>query len=81
MHIRDYVEIDYLNWRGERRKRIVRVIEGSFRFGANDWHTDPQYLFKAYCVESGDEREFAMSGLYGWRPVGSDELRKRGVAA
>ena len=64
MHERDYVRIDYTNSRGERRQRSVRVIE--FRFGANEWHTDAGWLFKAYCVESGEEREFAMAGLHGW---------------
>ena len=64
MHKRDYVRIDYTNWRGERRQRIVRVLD--FRFGTNEWHIEPQWLFHAYCIESGVEREFAMAGLHGW---------------
>ena len=67
MHIRDYVRIDYTNWRGERRQRIVRVLD--FRFGANEWHPEDQWLFRAYGVESGEEREFAMAGLHGWTPI------------
>lgn len=67
MHPRDYVEIDYTNYRGERGKRVVRVFQ--FYFGSNEWHTEPQWLFRAYCVKSGEGRDFAMAGLHGWKPV------------
>jgi len=71
----DLVEIDYTNWRGERRTRMIR---GPFvlRFGANDWHKEPQWLLGAFCMESGELREFAMSGFQGWRAIaGSNKVR------
>ena len=67
MHKRDYVEIDYTNWRGERRKRLVRVIE--FWFGKSAWHPEEQWLMRAFCVESGEDRDFAVTGLHGFTPV------------
>lgn len=64
--IRDPVKIDYTNWRGERAERLIRPIEGSFRFDCNEWHPDPQWLFDAIDMDRGLRRCFAMGGVHGW---------------
>ena len=74
MHKRNYVEIDYTNWRGERGKRIVRVF--GFGFGSTPYHEEPQWLFEAYNAEKQEERTFALAGLQAWRMVPAEELRK-----
>lgn len=67
MNSRDYVEIDYTNWRGERRRRLVRVI--GFFWGKSAWHPEEQWLFLAHDVEKDEQREFAMAGLHSWKMI------------
>lgn len=67
MQTQQIVEIDHTNWRGERRKRLVRPIR--WFFGSNKWHREEQWLMVAYCLERGEERDFAMSGLHGFTPA------------
>ena len=61
------VEIDYINWKGERRVRSIRPIRAWF--GKTIYHPEPQWLWAAWCLESMEERDFAMAGIHAWRPV------------
>lgn len=58
------VNIDYTNWRGERSIRTI--IPYSIRFGISGWHTEPQWLLRAFDVDKGDDREFAMADIHRW---------------
>lgn len=67
------VVIDYTNWRGERRERLIRPVDINFR--STYWHPDPQWLLHAIDVEkarAGDvdaDRDFALTGIHSWREV------------
>lgn len=60
-----YVVIDYTNWRGERRERVVMPI--SFAWTHTEHHPVPQWLLLATDVERGERRMFAMSNIHSWR--------------
>jgi predicted DNA-binding transcriptional regulator YafY len=59
------VVIDYTNWRGERRERLV--VPERLYFGSSPWHEGEQWLLEAADVASGETKTFAMSGVRGWR--------------
>lgn len=61
------VEIDYINYRGERRVRKIRPIAKSMIFGSNEWHAMPQWLFDAVDVDTGLTKTFALSGIHSWK--------------
>jgi hypothetical protein len=59
------ITIDYINWRGERRKRQIVVCE--FVFGTMmPWHPKPGWMVRAIDVEKGEERLFALTGIKEW---------------
>lgn len=58
------VDVDYTNWRGERRTRTI--IPVSIRFGSTAWHTVPQWLLSAVDIEDGRTKEFAMASMHEW---------------
>lgn len=62
------VRIDYTNWRGERRMRVIRPLADGFRFTKNNWHSE-QWLLRAQDVETGEIREFAMASIHSWTPA------------
>jgi len=66
------VEIDYVNWRSERRVR--RIVPRDVRFGTNEWHPTPQWFLLAVCLEKCDLREFALSGIRAWRSADDQTL-------
>ena len=66
------VEIDYTNYKGERRKRLIYPI--SMKFTENEWHKGLQWIVVA--IDYGDnpnglglERSFAMTGIHSWAPA------------
>lgn len=61
------VIIDYTNWRGERRLRIIRPIE--LEFTHNEWHKTDQWLLRAKDMETGEVRSFALTGIHAWSPA------------
>jgi predicted DNA-binding transcriptional regulator YafY len=63
-----FVEIDYVNWRGERSKRIISP--GILRFAATEWHPEPQWLLSAWDVAKEAPRDFALKDILSWAPVG-----------
>jgi len=64
MSIKDAVIIDYTNYRGERRKRVI--IPHGLIFGSTDWHPKPQWLLSAEDVEKEEIRHFAMKDIHSW---------------
>lgn len=61
------VLIDYTNWRGERGERVIepRHIE----FTSTEFHKEPQWILKAWDVDKGAWRDFAMKDVHSWRPT------------
>lgn len=59
------VVIDYTNWRGGRSEREI-TSEGAY-FGANEWHTEPQWLLVAWDHGRNARRTFALAGIHSWR--------------
>jgi len=53
------LEFKYTNWRGETSMRLAQPV--SVRWGNNEWHAKPQWLLRAYDLEKGADREFALS--------------------
>lgn len=62
------VEIDYTNWRGERRVRCIKPL-GAMRYGTTSWHPQPQWLLSALDVEDGVEKDFACSHIHAWKEL------------
>lgn len=56
------VEIDYTNWRGERRWRMI--LPSDLRFENNEWHPDTQWMLYATDVEDGKLKGFTLSGIH-----------------
>lgn len=66
------VEIDYTNWRGERRLRRIMPVLGSLRFAESEWHKPAQWVFDGFDLDLGDmtaPRTFAMKDVHSWRPA------------
>jgi len=59
------VLLDYTNHRGERRER--RVLPGRIWYGTTKWHPEAQWLMQATDLERGEQRDFAMAQIHGWR--------------
>jgi len=59
------VVIDYTNWRGERRERMVRPL--SLQFTDTKWHPEVQWMLMA--EDEGVVKGFAMKGIHSWRPA------------
>jgi hypothetical protein len=54
-------KFDYVNYRGDRSWRTVRVL--GFRFGSNQWHPEEQLLIEVHDLDRGLDRAFAASGI------------------
>lgn len=57
----------YRNYRGEIALRRVQPL--AIRFGSTEWHPEPQWLLRAFDLDKGEEREFAMRDI-GAPPAG-----------
>lgn len=51
----------YTNHRGETAQRTA--IPLGVRFGSTQWHPEAQWLMRAFDLEKGEEREFAMGDI------------------
>lgn len=71
------VEIDYLNWRGERAWRKVRPLCVVFR--VSEWHASEgrQWILEAVNVEDGKRKDFPLRHVHGWRTC--DDRTGRGA--
>jgi hypothetical protein len=64
------LSFNYKNYRGEVDMRTVHPIK--LWHGSTEYHTEPQWLLKAYDPTKGDERDFAMTDIVGedrWRAI------------
>lgn len=69
-----HAEIDYTNWRGERRKRSISPMH--LVFGIKPpWHEKPGWLLFARDLDLEKQtnklefRWFALRGIHSWRDV------------
>ena len=58
------VLIDYTNWRGVRRKRVI-IPQHTF-WGHTTYHPEDQWLLTAVDTEDMVAKQFAMSGIHAW---------------
>lgn len=58
------IYIDYTNWRGERRVRLIQPIEMGMYFGSSEHHKEPQWLLRAIDCESNGIRTFALRNIH-----------------
>lgn len=61
------IEILYTNYRGETARR--RIIPSGLRYGATEYHPEPQWLLDAFDVEKAAHRTFAMRDVREWDSV------------
>jgi len=69
------VRIDYTNWRGERRWRIIRPLD--LFFGVDQWHSDgseqrPQWFIVAIDVARQVRRHFALEDIHAWESAAGE---------
>lgn len=57
------VRLDYTNWKGERRWRLV--MPQSLWFGTTSYHPQPQWFIRAVDLEKNAVRDFAVKDLHG----------------
>lgn len=53
------LKLTYTNWRGETAERTIVPL--SVWYGSTEWHPEPQWLLKAYDMEKGAQRDFALA--------------------
>lgn len=68
-----HVLIDYTNHAGIRSIRQIAPVPDGFRFGATEWHPEPQWLLDAYDVRKDDMRTFAVVDIHHWWPTLADQ--------
>jgi hypothetical protein len=56
------MRVDYTNWKGERRSRVIKPIE--LEWGSTQWHPIHQWLLRAKDMEDGKVKHFAMDGFH-----------------
>jgi predicted DNA-binding transcriptional regulator YafY len=61
------VEIDYVNWKGERACR--RILPQSLYLGDVEWHPGRQWILDAWDLDKDAIRSFSMAGIRGWHPI------------
>lgn len=64
------VTIDYTNYKGERRERLIhpRMIF----FGTSEHHTGHQWLMLVWDPEKSAFRTCAMKDIHSWRPASKE---------
>lgn len=67
MTVGSKVVIDYTNWKGVRRERVVEPV--SIVFSHSPWHPETQWLLEAIDAEDGVAKHFAMRDIHSWRPA------------
>lgn len=72
MSAQDYkVRIDYTNWRGERRWRVIRPIRIVFISNECHSHSERQWLLIAHDDDDlpWKTKMFAMANIHEWKPL------------
>lgn len=59
------IVVDYTNWRGERRERVIEPRR--VWFGATEHHPEPQWFLAALDVEKDQTRDFALRDIHSMR--------------
>lgn len=67
----EVVVIDYVNYRGERSVRRILPLGRYMFFGADKFHTEPQWLLPAMDLDKGAMRTFALRDIKEWWPESS----------
>jgi hypothetical protein len=57
----EYIEFDYVNWKGKKGHRKARVL--GFFFGTTEFHKEEQWLMQASDLDKKEERTFAMRDM------------------
>jgi predicted DNA-binding transcriptional regulator YafY len=65
--IRSAIQIDYVNWRGERAWR--RIVPQRLYFAVVEWHPGEQWILDAWDLDKDGMRSFAMKDIKSWEPV------------
>lgn len=65
------VLIDYTNWRGKRRKRLIRPVH--LEFENNEYHSDTEWTLYADDLEDGIRKGFPMSQIHEWNSLTEKE--------
>jgi predicted DNA-binding transcriptional regulator YafY len=65
--MKQVVEIDYTNWRGERSKR--RIVPMGVSWENNEWHPETQWMLEALDVDKRERRTFALANIHSWTPA------------
>ena len=64
MHTEDTIEFVYVNHRGERARRRVRLDKNEpVWFGTTEWHPKPQLFLRAYDLDKNAWRDFAVADI------------------
>ena len=61
------VEIDYTNWEGKRRTRLIRPT-GVLLFEENNYHKPAQWLLEALDLDTNKIKKFAVKDIHSWKP-------------
>ena len=61
LEIGDVIEFDYINWKGEKSRRVAFVY--GIDWGSNAWHTEEQWLLHALDEAKNEARHFAMKDM------------------
>jgi hypothetical protein len=73
------IRIDYTNWRGERKWRVIEPE--SLWFGATPHHPEHQWFLSAKDVEKGVVRDFAVLDIHETRRDTMTELDLKALRA
>ena len=66
------VELDYVNWRNARTTR--RILPHHVWWGSTSYHPGDQWLLSATDLNDCVTKNFAMSGVRGWRHADDQSL-------
>jgi predicted DNA-binding transcriptional regulator YafY len=74
---RRIIEIDYTNWRGERRSR--HVVPTGISLENNEWHPETQWMLEAVDCEDGKAKTFPLAQIHG--TINAPTLRAKAALA
>jgi predicted DNA-binding transcriptional regulator YafY len=62
------VDIDYTNWRGERRVRRIEPQAIGIPL-SSEFHPQRQWCLQAIDCEDGKQKDFALKDIHSWKPA------------
>lgn len=69
------LQVVYRNWRGETSLRNIRPLRIEFR--DTEWHPEPQWIMRAFDLDKGAWRDFALRDMAPVSAEDAGELAKR----